>query len=200
MDNSMSENTGKNTATASGGYRRVIKYLGIFGGAQGLSVLLGMVRNKAAFMLLGAVGFGLIALYNRTVQLFCDFTGLSLSLSAVRRMSDAYSNEDEESVRHCVKVVRSIALLTGLAGMLLMLICSPLVSQWMSDSASVSTLHLMLLSPVVLFMAVSGGELAILRGVKQPGKIAYYTLWTAVSATAVAVPLYYFFGAAGIIP
>ena len=124
-----------------GGYGRVIKYLGIFGGAQGVSVLLSMVRNKFASVLLGTGGFGVIALYNRTVQLFCDTTGLSLSLSAVRRLSDAYCNGDDGEVRHCVKVVRSIALLTGLVGMLLMMMLSPLLSQWMSDSASVSTLH-----------------------------------------------------------
>ena len=189
-----------NRGASAGNYGRVIKYLGIFGGAQGVSVLLGLLRNKVASVLLGTVGFGLIALYNRTVQLFCDTTGLSLSLSAVRRMSDVYSNEDSEAVRHCVKVVRSIALLSGLVGMLLMQLSSPLFSQWMFDGDVDCTRRLLLISPVVLFMAVSGGELAILRGVKQPGRIALYTLWTAVTATAVSVPLYYFFGTAGIIP
>ncbi|MBR5594431.1 MAG: oligosaccharide flippase family protein [Bacteroidaceae bacterium] len=196
----MGDNTRNKTVAPANNYRRVIKYLGIFGGAQGLSVLLGMVRNKAAFMLLGAVGFGLIALYNRTVQLFCDFTGLSLSLSAVRRMSDAYSNENEESVKHCVKVVRSIALLTGLAGMMLMLLLSPYVSQLTFEDGSCHTSHLAMLSPVVLFVAVAGGELAVLRGVKQPGKIAFYTLWTACSAVMATIPLYYFFGESGIFP
>jgi len=191
-------NNGGNTDSPAGNYRRAIKYLGIFGGAQGVSVLLGMLRNKVAFVLLGAVGFGLIALYNRTVQLFCDFTGLSLSLSAVRRMSDAYCNEDEASVRHCVKVVRSIALLTGFAGMMLMLLLSPLVSWLTFDGDGYHTLRLALLSPVVMFMAVAGGELAVLRGVKQPARIALYTLWTAVSAVLVSVPLYYFFGVGAI--
>ena len=194
-----SKNSDKRNISA-GNYGRVIKYLGIFGGAQGVSVLLGMLRNKAASVLLGTVGFGLIALYSRTVQLFCDTTGLSLSLSAVRCMADIYSNEGREAVSHCVKVVRSIALLTGLVGMVLMLLCSPLLSQWMFEGDAACTLRLMLVSPVVLFMAVSGGELAILRGVKQPGRIAFYTLWTAVSATAVSVPLYLAFGVAGIIP
>ena len=105
-----------------GNYKRVIKYLGIFGGAQGVSVLLSMVRNKCASVLLGTGGFGIIALYNRTVQLFCDTTGLSLSLSAVRRLSEAYSNGDENEVKKCIKVVRSIALLTGIIGMLLMML------------------------------------------------------------------------------
>ena len=183
-----------------GGYRRVIKYLGIFGGAQGVSVLLSMVRNKFASVLLGTGGFGVIALYNRTVQLFCDTTGLSLSLSAVRRLSDAYCNGDDGEVRHCVKVVRSIALLTGLVGMLLMMMLSPLLSQWMFDGDTNDMLGVALVAPAVLFIAVSSGELAILRGVKQPGKIAFYTLWTAISAVLVTVPLYYAFGTGGIIP
>lgn len=197
---SMGEKKEKDTSIQASNYSRVIKYLGIFGGAQGVSVMLGMLRNKLASVLLGTVGFGIIALYNRTIQLFYDFTGLSLSLSAVRRMSDAYSNEDETSVRHCVKVVRSIALLTGLAGMLLMLLFSPLLSGWMFDGSSHYTLRLALLSPTVLLIAVSGGELAVLRGVKQPRKIALYTLWTAVSAVLATVPLYYLFGLSGIFP
>ena len=196
----MDRNKGDRKNNSAGNYSRVVKYLGIFGGAQGVSVLLGMVRNKVASVLLGTAGFGLIALYNRTVQLFCDFTGLSLSLSAVRRMSDAYSNEDDETVRHCVKVVRSIALLTGLAGMLLMLLFSPLVARLTFDGESRYVLRLALLSPVVLFVAVSGGELAILRGVKQPGRIALYTLWTAFSALLATVPLYIAIGSRGILP
>ena len=196
----MGNNKESNMDAGVGGYRRVIKYLGIFGGAQGVSVLLSMVRNKFASVLLGTGGFGVIALYNRTVQLFCDTTGLSLSLSAVRRLSDAYCNGDDGEVRHCVKVVRSIALLTGLVGMLLMMMLSPLLSQWMFDGDTNDMLGVALVAPAVLFIAVSSGELAILRGVKQPGKIAFYTLWTAISAVLVTVPLYYAFGTGGIIP
>lgn len=196
----MKSKTGNDINASAGNYGRVIKYLGIFGGAQGFSVFLSLLRNKVAFMLLGAVGFGFIALYNRTVQLFSDFTGLSLSLSAVRRMSDAYSNEDEASVVHCVKVVRSIALLTGLVGMLLMLLLSPIAARLTFGEGGGYVLRLALLSPVVLFVAVSGGELAVLRGVKQPGKIALYTLWTACSALLATIPLYCLFGVEGIIP
>ncbi len=193
-------NRNRNPISPQNNYSRVIKYLGIFGGAQGVSFLLSMLRNKFASVLLGTIGFGIIAVYNRTVQLFCDFTGLSLSLSAVRRLSDAYSNEDGATVRHCVKVIRSIAMLTGIAGMLLMALSSPLMSRLMFDGSWYYAARLSLLSPVVLFIAVSGGELAVLRGVKQPGKIAMYILWTAVSAVLATIPLYYAFGLGGILP
>ena len=196
----MANDKGRNVNTTAGGYRRVIKYLGIFGGAQGVSVLLGMVRNKVASVLLRTGGFGVMADYNRTVQFFSDTTGLSLSLSAVRRLSDTYSNGSDDEVRHCVKVIRSIALLTGLVGMTLMLLLSPLLSRWMFDGGVDDALRLAVIAPVVFFIAVSNGELAVLRGVNQPGRIALYTLWTAVSALLVAVPLYYFFGRSGVIP
>ena len=165
-----------------------------------MSVLLGMVRNKVASVLLRTGGFGVMADYNRTVQFFSDTTGLSLSLSAVRRLSDTYSNGSDDEVRHCVKVIRSIALLTGLVGMTLMLLLSPLLSRWMFDGGVDDALRLAVIAPVVFFIAVSNGELAVLRGVNQPGRIALYTLWTAVSALLVAVPLYYFFGRSGVIP
>ena len=84
--------------------------------------------------------------------------------------------------------------------MFLMLLLSPLLSQWMFDGEPGYTLSLAFLSPVVLFLVLSGGELAVLRGVKQPGRIALYTLWTAISAVLVTVPLYFFWRLDGIFP
>lgn len=55
-----------------------------------------------------------------------------------------------------------------------------------------------MLSPVVLFMAVSNGEIAILRGTRRLNKIALYTLATSLVSLAVAVPLYFFVGIGGI--
>jgi hypothetical protein len=111
---------------------------------------------------MGTVGIGLIGLYNRTVQMFCDCTNLSLSYSAVRKLSDVYENSTADEVAHYVKVTRSIALLTGIAGMLLFIIFSPLVMEFFADGGDYSSWYFVLLSPVILFMAVSGGEVAVM--------------------------------------
>ncbi len=185
---------------ASGEYSRVVKYLGLLGGAQGLSLFINLLRNKVASVLIGTVGLGLIGLYNRTVQMFSDSTNLSLSYSAVRKLSDVYENSTSEDVEHYVKVTRSIALLTGIIGMLLFVIFSPFVIKYISDGNDYSSWYLMLLSPTVLFMAVSGGEVAVLRGIRQLNSLAKYTLWTSFVALFVAAPLYYFWGVKGILP
>ena len=194
----MSEKIRKNNT--SGEYGRVVKYLGLLGGAQGVSLLVNLLRNKIASTLLGTVGLGLIGLYNRTVQMFSDCTNLSLSYSAVRKLSDTYENATAEDVTHYVKVTRSIALLTGIVGMLLFVIFSPLVMKYISDGNDYSSWYFVALSPVVLFMAVSGGEVAVLRGARQLNSLAIYTLWTSFVALFVAVPVYFFFGIDGILP
>ena len=43
-------------------YQHVLKYTGLFGGVQGLIILIGLVRNKAMALLLGAGGMGFNAL------------------------------------------------------------------------------------------------------------------------------------------
>lgn len=181
-------------------YQRTIKYLGIFGGAQGISMFLSMVRNKATSVLLGAAGLGFIALYNRTIQMFSECTNLSLSFSAVRKLADVYENGDEKELLSYVKVVRSIALLTGLSGMLLFFLFSPLMSNLIFGDQEYYLRRFLMLSPVLLFMAVAGGELAVMRGTRELNKVALYTLWTAVSSVVIAVPLYYFRGLGGIFP
>lgn len=191
----------KNKNISQGGYGRTVKYLGIFGGAQGISMILNLVRNKFASVLLGVSGQSVIAIFNRTIQMFSDCTGLSLSFSAIRTMSDAYENADAQTVEHCVKVVRSVAFLTGLVGMMLMLMVTPFISDWIfGENHKYYLPRFLMLSPVVFFMAVSNGELAIMRGIKQLNKVAVYTFSTALISLIVSVPLYYVMGVGGIFP
>ncbi len=183
------------------GYQHTIKYLGIFGGAQGFSMLLNMLRTKMTSVLLGVAGQSIITISNRTIQMFSDCTGLSLAFSAVRRMSDAYENSDDAIVEHCVKVVRSIALLTGMLGILLMLAVTPFISEWIFRGSSDYYLaKLLLLSPVVMLMAVSNGEIAILRGTRRLNKVALYSLATSIISLLISVPLYLVVGLGGIFP
>ena len=47
---------------ATGSYSHVLKYTGIFGGVQGLNILISLVRNKIVAELLGPAGMGLSSL------------------------------------------------------------------------------------------------------------------------------------------
>lgn len=181
------------------GLEHIMKYLGVFGGAQIVSMFLNLLRSKAASKLLGTHGVGVIALYNRTIQMFADSTNLSLSFSAVRRLSVAYEEEDDRTMEYCVKVVRSIALFTGIIGMVLLFASAPMLGDTF-DGSPYYISRFMLLSPVPVFMAVAGGELAILRGVRRLEEVASYSFLSALISLLLALPFYYYMGLGGAFP
>ena len=182
-----------------GAYGHVLKYTGIFGSVQGLNVIVSLVRNKFVALLLGPSGMGLVTLFNTTVSFISQSTHFGISTSAVRHLSDYPDDDSHPQIIHFVKVVRAWALLTALLGMLVCIVIGPFLSSttfaWGDHS-----LHFILLSPAVGMLAVTGGETAILKGRHRLRSLAWVQIGSVFAALFMSVPVYYFFGEAGIVP
>ena len=61
-------------------YNHILRYTGLFGGVQGLNILVGIMRNKLVAMILGPDGMGLISLFNSTIKLVSDSTNFGVSV------------------------------------------------------------------------------------------------------------------------
>lgn len=180
-------------------YTHILKYTGLFGGVQGLNILIGLVRNKLVALLLGPVGMGLVALFLSVTNFVSQATNLGIPFSAVRHVAETFEQGDDEKVKHYVKVVRAWSLLTGVIGMALMALLGPLLSSGLFAWGN-HTLHFVLLSPIVLFTAVAGGETAVLKGARRLGALAAVQIFSVVAALVISVPVYYFFAMSGIVP
>ena len=181
-----------------GTYGHVLKYTGVFGGVQGLNVLVSLVRNKFVALLLGPSGMGLVTLFNTTVAFVSQSTHFGISTSAVRQLSE-YDDDRHPQVIHFVKVVRAWSLLTALLGMLVCIAIGPFLSSTTFAWGN-HTLHFILLSPAVAMLAVTGGETAILKGRRQLKSLAMVQVGSVLAALFMSVPVYYFFGETGIVP
>jgi O-antigen/teichoic acid export membrane protein len=166
---------------------------------QGLNILIGLVRNKIVAMLLGPMGMGLTSLFNSVVNFISQSTNLGISFSAVRHVSELFDQGDEERIRHFVKVVRAWSILTALLGMLVCVMAGPILSN-KTFSWGDHTLHFILLAPAIGLLAITGGETAILKGARQLKSLAVIQLISIFVALVISVPIYYFFGQAGIVP
>ena len=180
-------------------YSHVLKYTGLFGGVQGLNVLIGLVRNKFVALLLGPGGMGLVSLFNITVQFISQATNLGISFSAVRHISEYYDAGDTEKTAHYVKVVRGWCLLTALIGMLVCIVLGPVLSNT-TFSWGNHTLHFILLAPAIGMIAVTGGETAILKAQRKLKALAFVQIVAALASLVISIPVYYFFWQAGIVP
>jgi O-antigen/teichoic acid export membrane protein len=180
-------------------YHHILKCISVFGGVQGLNILIGLVRNKIVAVLLGPEGMGLISLFNSTLNLVSSSTNLGITSSAVREISGDFDRQDSDRIENTVKIVRSWSFLTALVGMLLCMAFSQILND-ITFTWGDHTLHFVLLSPIIAMLAVTGGETAILKGLRKLRQLAKIQVYAALITLVTTVPIYYYYGESGIVP
>ena len=181
-------------------YKHTLKYTGLFGGVQGLNILIGLVRNKFVALILGPAGMGLVSLYNSAITLLSTASSMGMSMSGVKGISEAYDSEGESMrLKENIRLVRSLGVVLALVGMVVCVMFSRLLS-WLIFEDGSHWLGFVALAPVVGMMTVITGELSILKGTRMLGPLARISIFNVLAAIAVSIPLFYFYGTAGIVP
>jgi len=173
----------------------VLKALGLFGSLQVVTMLCAVVRTKLTAIWIGTAGVGIISLYNATLDLIKFLSSLDINQCAVPEIAKA--SADERPAVNCT--VSRTSFIFGLAGALITLLASPLLSRLTFGSYSY-TWGFALLSPTVLFAVVANGLTAILQGNDRLKELARATLYGSLCATALAIPLFYFLRYDAIVP
>ena len=121
-----------------------------------------------------------------------------VAVSGVKHISEIQEEGNQEQLVEYACIVRSLSLLAGLFGMVLYMILSPSFSLWTFGSYE-NTWNYMLLTPIVCLLAMTGGEMAILKGTKQLMRITKLSIYVALAMLAVFAPVLYFLERGGII-
>lgn len=179
-------------------YSHILKYTGVFGGVQGLNILISVVRNKFTALFIGAGGLGLLSLFNSTINMIVAACNFGIPTSGVQELSGKYSASSQK-ISDSVMLIRSWSLIAALLGAVVCIVIGPLLDLW-SFAWGNHTLHFILLSPAVAFTIVTGGELAILKATRQLRALAVSSFFTVVSSLLISVPIYYVWSYRGIVP
>jgi PST family polysaccharide transporter len=169
------------------------------GGAAGINLLLGMVRTKFVAVLIGTTGIGLLANFSAIQGLVGTLFGLGIQSSAVREVAAAVGKGDDNAIGRAVLTLRRICWLTGMAGMFAMMALSPLISQLTFGSGKY-TLDIAALGVIILFANLSGGQTALMQGMRRIGDMARANVYGAIFATFAAISFYTWLGLRGIVP
>ncbi len=185
--------------TGKSSYSQILKSSSITGGAAGVNLLLGMVRVKFAAVFIGTTGVGLISSFSVLQGLVGTLAGLGIQSSAVREISAAVGNGNEQAIGRAVLALRRLCWLTGLVGMAAMMLLAPLFSQITFGHRDYS-LDIAALGIIILFSNLSGGQVALIQGMRLIGDMARANIYGAVVSTLVAIGFYAALGLRGIIP
>ncbi len=166
----------------------VLKYTGVFGGVQGINILMGIVRNKLASKFLGAAGFGLVGFYTSIVEFVNSCSNFGIPISSVQHLSELFEEDREEKIREFIRVVRTWCLWSAV---LAVFICVLVAIAYEPQ--------VLWLTPMAVALLLTGGETSILKGLRRLKRVAVISLLGAVCTFALTVPFFWSMGIDGII-
>lgn len=180
-------------------YKGIFKSTFLFGFVQILNIIAKVGLNKAIAIFLGAEGLGVIGLYQATINLITTATGLGISQSAVRDISEANEEGNRHRFSKTIKITNRIIWITALLGAVVTLLTSRSLSKWTFGNENYM-IPFAWLSIVVFLNVLSEGQLAILKGMRQLRALAKASLLGSFTGLITGVPFYYYLGYQGIIP
>ncbi len=165
---------------------------------QVFNILISILRGKFTAVLIGSAGLGVMDMFVRTSDLLEKSTNGGVHISAVRRISELYEQGEKARLQRYVCLVRTWIFLAALLGFFVTLLAAPLLSR-MINSPYADTLTCALLAPIVAALTLSGGELAVLKGVRRLKSIAAISACGALATLLIAVLFYALLGLRGVI-
>lgn len=180
-------------------YKTVFKATALFGGVQVWQILIGIIRSKLVAVILGPAGMGITGLYTSSTELIKSCTSFGLSASAVKYIAEANGEGDNRKLSRVVAIFGKLMLLTGLLGMLAVIVFSPLLSKSAFGNYDY-TVPFIVLSVTLLLFQLSAGKLSILQGTRKLKSLAKASLIGSVIGLFTTIPLYYICGTQGIVP
>ena len=180
-------------------YGPILKSTSLIGGAHAINLFMNMVRVKFAAVLIGPVGLGLLGNFLAVQGLVTTLAGFGIQSSAVRDIAEAISENNPEKVGQTILALRRVCWLSGLLGGAVTCILSPLLSQW-SFGSGAYTVQIAWLALVIFFGNLTGGQIAIIQGMRRIGDLARVQIFGAAGGTVITIVAYIWLGIEGIIP
>lgn len=180
-------------------YRSIFKATSLFGGVQIFQILILVVRSKFVAILLGPSGMGLSGLYTATISLVQSLTSLGVAQSAVRNISQANGTGDTSRTNLVIAVLRKVVWLTGLLGVAVLVLFSPLFSKTTFGDYK-HIIPLICVSVVLLFYQLKTGENTVMQGLRRLKDLASVSIVGNIAGLLTTIPFYYLWGVNGIVP
>jgi enterobacterial common antigen flippase len=180
-------------------YGQILKSSALVGGSQVLNIVIGIVRTKAMAVLLGPSGFGLFGLYGSIVDLTQNLAGMGVNSSGVRQIAAAVGSGNNERIAQTAAVLRRTSVLLGLLGATLLVVFSGPISRLSFGNMQHGT-AIALLSVALFMRLVSGGQGALIQGMRRIGDLAKMNVLAALLGAFASIILVFFFRERGVVP
>jgi enterobacterial common antigen flippase len=187
------------SSTARYTYGQILRSSALVGGSQLVGIAIRIIRTKVLAVLLGPAGVGLMGAYESIVNLAQSVAGLGVNSSGVRQIAEAVGTGQSDRIAGTVAVLRRISVVLGLVGALFLVVFSKHVSKITFGDYHHST-AIALLSLAIFFGLVSGGQGALIQGMRRISDLARMGMIGTFFGAVIGILIVYFAGEKGIAP
>lgn len=180
-------------------YGEILKSSVLIGFSTLINLAIGLIRTKAMAVWLGPAGFGLIGLYGSIADLAQSIAGMGISASGVRQIAEAVGAGEPERIARAVVVLRRTAVVLGVLGAVVLIAFSRQVSA-LTFGSDQHAGAVKWLSATVLFSCLSGGQAALIQGMRRISDLVKMGVLGAASGTIISIPIVYALREDGIVP
>jgi PST family polysaccharide transporter len=180
-------------------YGQIFRSTALIGGASGITILLGIVRTKFMALWLGPAGVGLMGVYYSITELASTAAGMGVGSSGVRQIAEAGGSGDEQRIARTIKTLRRVALVLGVLGAVALAVFSHPISK-LTFGDTQHAWAVAVLAVTVFFSAVSGGQAALIQGMRRIADLARMRVLGALCGTVIGLAVIWVWREAGIVP
>ena len=180
-------------------YGQILKSSVVIGGSSMVNILIGIVRTKAMAVLLEPAGFGLMGVYGSIANLAQSIAGMGINSSGVRQIAEAVGSGETERIARTAVVLKRTSVLLGIVGAVSLVAFSRHVSTLTFGDDQHAT-AVALLSLAVFFSLISGGQGALIQGMRRIADLARMGILGSFFGLLISIPLVYFLREEGVVP
>lgn len=183
---------------SSASYRTILRASSLIGGASAVNILAGLVKMKAAAVLLGPAGVGLIGLYQNLVQTAGSVAGLGVQNAGTRQIAAAGAEGGAAAVGRVRRALFWGTLVQALIGAMLFWLARGWIASGVLDDSDRVTEVAWLALGVALVVA-SGAQTALLTGLRRTGDIARLRIGSGLLGAVLGVAAIWIWGVEGLL-
>ncbi len=179
-------------------YRTILRSTSIIGGAQVITIAASVVKMKAAAMLLGPAGVGMVGLYVNLIQTAAAIASLGIGTVGTRQIATAHAEGGEVAVGRTRRALFWGTLALAVIGSVLFWLSSDWIARIvLADETRAADVRWLSLG--VALTVASGSQGALLTGLRRVGDLARISIGAGVIGGALGVLAIWLWGAQGLI-
>ncbi len=179
-------------------YKQILRSTTIIGGASALNIVMSLLRMKAAALLLGPAGVGLIGVFSNLVGVAISFGGMGLSNSGTRQIAEAVGRNDNESIAASRAALLFCSLFLAVLCSALFWLLRGVVAEYVLNDPTRATQVGWLALAVGLHILV-GSQGGALNGLRRIGDQSRLSVFSAFFSSLIGIASLWLWGNAGIV-